>query len=128
MTEFERVFGFPKPKWGDAHEPRFDKTYGCAIYGAWSDERPNLFWNYEIGPFDYVWGYFRAAQQDPRALGFALYELDDEKAVKLISALQMDGAWRKRYGEDDGHSVILVDLAILPEESQGVPSVYFEER
>lgn len=130
MTEFERVFGFPQAKWGqDAAQPDHNKTYGCAIYGAWSEERPGSpFWNYVIGPFDYVWGYFRASQEDPRALGFALYELDGEKAIKLIESVQMSGTWRKRYGEDDGHSAMLVDLTSLPEETRDVPPVDFAER
>lgn len=131
--DFKRVFGFDKPdRFADRTEPDDELTYGSAAYGAWNDEHPErIFWAYEVGTFDFVWGGYQHLQGDPRTLALALYILDSEtkSPTRILDQIALSPERKRRYGDDYcKFGTVMVDLILEPDDYDGIPEKDFRER
>lgn len=125
-SEFESVFGFPRPK-RDAEEHSVDlgKVYGCAAYVKW-DKR--VLWFYEVGGFDYVWGAFCQFRTGDETRALALYVLDSlesRKPIEIISELRFTPEDQRRFGVISNHMTWKTSLIIAPSNLNKLPPVEF---
>jgi hypothetical protein len=131
--EFRRVFGFDKPnEWKEIHDPDDRGIYGVAAYGEWEPaEHPGVFeWWYEVGSFDYCYGFYCGVFE--RALATGFYEMADVNInetypIALIGLIRMTpgrNAWR--YGRVEGE--IMHVIATFEPDNWDIPSVNFKNR
>lgn len=131
MDQFKAIFGFSKPTHSETrNHPNDDLMYGCAAYGNLNSEHPERFeWFYEIGNFDFIWGYYRALQSIGLAQALAIYALDEDGIpVGIINEVALTSQRKECYGEKSSHGTIYADLVVEPEEYEGIPPVDFGER
>ena len=130
QSSFMRIFGFERDQRGDPLVPNDDDLYGFAGYSDWSSDYPDrISWIYEVGNFDYIWGFYGAVSSKCRFAALFVMDKKTKLPVKLIESLTLSPERQTRYGFDGrAHRAIHRDLTVTSEDDQIVPPVDFNER